>query len=111
MHAHFAYDHQARDAVEPVLRASEDLTFLGGRRIRFDFQGADVIDRNPPPGEIGASMSDSIAVAVAIVGATERHEIGCYPPPPKAFAVDPHVEALMILQGSETLIRAFLGVR
>jgi hypothetical protein len=89
MQDHFAYDHEARATVEPVLRAWEESSFLEGRRIRFDFRGADVIDRDAPRGEIGASISDSIAVAVHITGsAEEHHEIASYPAPPQDFALD-----------------------
>lgn len=42
-------------------------------------------------------MSDSATVTVRLTGsAEEHHEIGSYPRPPAAFALDPHVEALLI---------------
>jgi hypothetical protein len=96
MNTHFTYDHEARAAVEPVLRAWEESSFLDGQHIRFDFGGATVIDRDPPRGEIGASVSRSMTADLRIAGSAEDyHEIGAYPAPPAGFALDPHVEALM----------------
>jgi hypothetical protein len=94
---HYAYDHEARSVVERYLRAWEATALLDGRRIAFDFREAAIVDRNPPPGEQGASISETgIVVMKATVSGVEHHTIGSYPPPPSGFMVDPHVEALMV---------------
>jgi hypothetical protein len=54
MKSHFASAEDARAKVEPFLRVWE-LTValqLGPREFEFDYIGANVIDRNPPPGSI-----------------------------------------------------------
>jgi hypothetical protein len=52
MVTHFPDDHEARAAVDPVLRAWEPSAFLERHRIAFRFRDAEVLDRNPPKVDI-----------------------------------------------------------
>lgn len=92
---HFANEDDARQAIEPFLRAWEieaDLNSNVGM-IRFEFARADLIDRDPPPPGsshvIEAKMGEIITM-----GESVSFHLTCskYPQPPIAFRTTPEVE-------------------
>jgi hypothetical protein len=100
MHEHHASEASACQAVEPYLRAWEvhDALRTGRPEIRFEFERAQVIDRNPPPppqpGEpvtVEGTATLSTKVSISATGTVTR---ASYPKPPKDFALDPDVETL-----------------
>ena len=68
----FPDDHEARAAVDPVLRASEASAFLERHRIAFRFGDAEVLDRNPPKGDFALTHSDATVKVRAILLAKRR---------------------------------------
>lgn len=92
---HFADEDDARRAVEPFLRAWEieaDLTSNIGM-IRFKFDRAEVIDRNPPPLGSPQVIEVKAASMVAVGGSVSLH-LTCskYPQPPKTFSATPEAQ-------------------
>jgi hypothetical protein len=94
---HFPSVASAKEAVEPILRAWELDVGLrhGPSEISFDYQDADVIDRDPPQpgnGVVAAlvGVSASASVGTLKVHITRRN----YPQPPGAFVVTPDVETM-----------------
>lgn len=92
---HFPDEDAARQAVEPFLRAWEmeaDLTSNVGM-IRFEFDRADVIDRDPlPPGSpqvLHVKGASSVSVAGSVTVHVTRSK---YPKPPMHFRATPEVE-------------------
>src|SRR5215208_6033168 len=53
-HEHYSDEDSAKAAFEPFLHSWESSSFLSSSkfRIRFKFDQADVIDRNPTPGRV-----------------------------------------------------------
>ena len=91
---HFAVESESRAAVEPFLRAWEaesDLLVNPGT-IRFRFERAAIIDRDPPPP--GAHVMLVGVAAVCTVTATMTAVVGrrTYPEPPLRFALTSQVE-------------------
>ena len=98
MHDHYAEVESARQVVRPFLRAWEVSAALDGRRIVFEFESAQVIDRNPPTGEIATAIHDYVDVTATMTltaSGEDEHLIGLYPEPPRAFAVTDDVETLL----------------
>jgi hypothetical protein len=100
---HFATGEEARAKLDDRLRAWEISHALtaGRLEIRFQFERAEIIDRDPPsPGQtgvVGASLTLSGAVATSgarALIATGHTSHVAFPPPPTDFAVDPDVETL-----------------
>jgi hypothetical protein len=102
MHEHHASEASARHAVEPYLRAWEidHALWAGSPEISFEFERAQVIDRDPPPppkpGEpetvtVEGTATVSMKASISATGTVTR---GSYPKPPKNFALDPDVETL-----------------
>ena len=96
--SHFASVEDAKNVVDSYLRAWElDVALRFGRQeIKFSFEDAEVIDRDPPPppespkviqvsGIVSATAFGTATVSVA------RRE---YPSPPKHFRVNPDVDTL-----------------
>ncbi|MEP6934966.1 MAG: hypothetical protein ABI988_13670 [Nitrospirota bacterium] len=93
---HFTNEADAHRTIEPFLQAWEIETDLTSRLglIRFKCEGAEVIDRNPPP--LGSSQ-------VIEVGTASIVTVGCsaslhtthskYLQPPKTFRVTPDVQS------------------
>ncbi len=99
MKIHFAAEAEARAVVEPVLRAWElaaDLR-LGIRKLRFQFEKAEVIDRTPMPpgrGNIYAHLK-VVSALTASLGTVSTHvTLQAYPEPPGDFRITPDVETL-----------------
>ena len=95
---HHASEDTARECVEGYLRAWEIHVALrfGRGEMHFEFAGADVIDRDPPPPGTG-----QVVYAKALMGAvglmdnvtvhvTRRR----YPEPPSGFIASPDVETM-----------------
>jgi hypothetical protein len=85
---HFADETAARSIIEPFLRSWEIETDLDANpgTIRFRFQSADVIDRDPPPP--GSDLSiQLVGESLLITGGTIETLITRrkYPQPPTAF--------------------------
>lgn len=72
MVTHFPDDHEARAAVDPVLRAWEQSAFLERHRIAFRSQDAEVLDRNSPKVDIALAHSDYATVKVRAILLAER---------------------------------------
>ncbi len=92
---HFADEDDARQAIEPFLRAWEieaDLNSNVGM-IRFKFAQAELIDRDPPPP--GASQVFQVKAALTVeLSCRASVHLTCskYPEPPKAFRTTSEVE-------------------
>lgn len=97
MREHTSREDAARFLVEPTLRAWELHDKLLGSQtgIRFHYQGAEVIDRDPPPpgATIDATMTASLGLSSTLT-ATLTTGMHAYPPPPIDFAIDATVEAM-----------------
>lgn len=92
---HFLDEDEARRAVEPFLRAWEieaDLTSNIGM-IRFKFDRAEVIDRNPPPPGSPQVIKIKGVSTVSLAGSVSVH-LTCskYPQPPGTFRATPEVQ-------------------
>ena len=94
---HFPSVEAARSVVDKYIRAWEiDMALNhGSREISFILEGAEVIDRNPPPpGSPQVIKATAIAHGVGVAHAAihvTRHQ---YPTPPRLFRVSPDVETL-----------------
>lgn len=92
---HFANEGDARQAIEPFLRAWEIEADLNSnvRMIRFKFSREELIDRDPP--SLGGSQVIEVKAAstVELSGRVSIHLMcGKYPDPPKAFRTTSEVE-------------------
>jgi hypothetical protein len=104
---------EARAVVEPVLRAWEvdaDLRWNRGE-LRFEFDGADIIDRSPlPPGVIRGHAHALGVAAISGVGTVSVHVTRAhYPEPPGTFRLNPDAESILLryqgyLGGREPLL-------
>ncbi len=99
MKEHFTTEAEAKDAVEPMLRAWEvDLDLRYGRgEFRFDFVKSEIIDRAPVnPGEIHAHLiaATGIVSLEAFGKATIHVERKNYPNPPGSFRLTPQAESV-----------------
>ena len=94
MKSHFSSVEGARAKVEPLLRAWELTAALqmGPREFEFDYVGANVIDRTPPPGSI---TSGAALMAVSTFAAEATHARSKYPaPPPPGLTRDEAVDLM-----------------
>jgi hypothetical protein len=86
---HFATEKEARDGVEPFLRSWEidaDLRFSLGT-IRFAFDRAEIIDRDPPSPGSHVLMAGAARMTMTGHPATLTLTRRTYPPPPTQFGV------------------------
>lgn len=98
MKEHFAAVEAARSAVDPYLHSWElDVALRFGRQeIRFTYEDAEVIDRNPPPPgspqviQLSAVISATSSSGTATLTVARRE----YPFPPKHFRANPDVDTL-----------------
>lgn len=92
---HFTNEEEARQAIDPFLRAWEieaDITSHIGM-IRFQFASAEIIDRNPPPP--GSSQVIEVrGTSMGVVGCSASMHLTCarYPKPPTIFRVTTEVQ-------------------
>ena len=114
MKGHLPTTEEARSVVEPVLRAWEvdaDLRWNRGQ-FRFEFDGADIIDRSPiPPGVVRGHAHVLLgAASVSAVGTVSFHVTRShYPEPPGTFRLNPDAESILLryqgyLGGREPLL-------
>jgi len=99
MKTHFADPADARPTVEPTIRAWEidaDLR-LCPDVLKFDFDGADVIDSTPaPPGVYGVAYIVGSGAATASGSASVLIGYLDYPaPPPSTFRMNPDADAIL----------------
>ena len=92
---HFPAEGEDCQAVEPFLEAwkiEADLTSHTGM-IRFKFDRAEVIDRNPPP-QGSSQVIELMGISLGVVGDSISCHLTCskYPPPPKTFHATPEVQ-------------------
>lgn len=92
---HFPDDEEARQAIEPFLRAWEmeaDLISNVGM-IRFTFERVELIDRDPPPPGAPQIIQLKGIASVSVFGHASVHlTCGKYPGPPDAFRATSEVE-------------------
>lgn len=92
---HFANEDEARQVIEPFLRAWEIETDLNSNvgMIRFKFDRAEVIDRDPPPPGT-SQVIEAKAGEMIMLGESVSFHLTCskYPQPPIAFRTTPEVE-------------------
>jgi hypothetical protein len=109
---HHPTEESARRAVKPYLCAWEidHALRVGRREFCFEFEDAEVIDREPPkPGEpVAVYPETGVLTLRPTVGATVAVIHGNYPKPPSNFAFDRAVETLWLryvgyLKGREPL--------
>ena len=108
---HYSTEEGARKRVETYLRSWEvDAALCSGRQeFRFQFESADVIDRDPPPpGSPQTVHVKGIASTVTFGTVTVHKKTRVYPAPPVGFVASPDVETLWAryegyLQGQEPL--------
>jgi len=94
MKNHYATDTAARLAVEPYLRSWEIATALrhGPGAMKFVFERADVIDRDPPPPGAGVVLTPVTAtITVGVMAPTVLRTVSQYPDPPDSFEASPDV--------------------
>ena len=97
MKEHHASQKTARECVEPFVRAWELEAAIqeGSRRIRFVFDGAEIIDRSPPPPSNNVEVHRVEALAMIPIEVTARaHVTRSSYPEPGNFAVSPDVETM-----------------
>lgn len=112
---HYASVQQARQVIEPFLRAWEldaDLRY-GLGTIRFKYEDHTIVDRNPPPPDdrsdviiVGEIVLDGIAVSGSVSIHITRAD---YPKPPLSFQITPDVDTMWLrycgyLEGREPLL-------
>jgi hypothetical protein len=110
--AHYATEVEAREAIEPILRAWElnaaiAVDIVG---LRFIFEKAEIIDRTPIiPGQTRIfTHVGSVSLDAVLEGARVQVGRAKYPEPPATFRITPDVESLWLrfqrhLDGREPL--------
>lgn len=94
---HHDSEESARQRVDPYLQAWElDVALsFGQREISFQFQDADIIDRDPPlPGTGRVIYAKAAIAAGAALSATAHVSQPQYPSPPEGFVVSLDVETM-----------------
>lgn len=95
MKEHFASVHEARDAVEPYLRAWEIQAALRGgiHDLQFEYDKAEIIDRDPTPGIVELSGNSLLSLTSSATLAVLRNK---YPSPPSNFQIKPDIESIWL---------------
>jgi hypothetical protein len=93
---HYTDEASARASFEPLLRSWESSAFLSAARlrIRFTFEQADIVDRQPTPGNITISLR-SISSTVSFGTPTFTVSRNSYPEPDKNFAASALTDELI----------------
>ena len=97
MKEHFSSEEKARQEVGPLLSAWEVQTGLefGPHQVRFGFEGAEIIDRNPPPPDTAKIIEMVLHdKAVATDSVSIERILPSYPEPPSGFVASPDVETM-----------------
>lgn len=96
MKDHHASATEARQTVRPLLDSWEfDWALRHGRReMKFVYENANVIDRQPPPPGTTILIGTVEMIGVSHLAATAVVGVPAYPMPPSAFKVSPDVETL-----------------
>ena len=84
---HFATAEEARNVIEPFLRAWEldaALTHDSPDVLRFIYRSSKIIDRSPPPGAVGLESGDVLVLGEDL---NIRMDLEVYPPPPSGLAM------------------------
>ena len=95
MTTHYASAEEAKAVVEPFLHDWEldDALSRGQREFRFSYQGARIIDRDPPPpGASQAAVGWATISAIADVQAVAHTPRPEYPAPPTRFTASADVK-------------------
>lgn len=107
----FASAEAAKDVVDAYLRAWEihEATRNGQRRLRFEFESANITDRDPPPE--GPRTAEYVVSRFDTLRSVRRkpERLGSYPAPPQTFTASPDVETMWqryegYLEGREPLL-------
>ena len=91
---HFATEKQAREALAKYIRVWEfDATLKYGNSdsFRLVFEKAEIVDRNPTPGEVRLS---AMVVIAGTGSATLTTVVRNYPSPPSDIALNPDAETM-----------------
>ena len=109
---HYASEDEAKEAIDSYLQVwvvYKALESRRRRRLRFDYQGAKVVDRDPSShdNKVRRTASASLDVLWSTAEAVETR--GDYPEPPRNFALSPDVETMWeryegYLKGREPLL-------
>lgn len=94
---HHTSEESARERVEPYLEAWKVQAALdmGRPEMSFQFESADVVDRNPPPPGTGQVIHAKAALAAAgVLNPTVHLTRRQYSRPPNGFVVSPDVETM-----------------
>jgi len=97
MQRHYPSEEAAREAVEPNLRRWQLEAALRSNRveIQFDFDAAEITDRDPPPPGSTQVIAVTAIGSAEMFGAVKVHVTrNHYPDPPGNFAVSPDVESM-----------------
>lgn len=86
---HHAEPASAREVVEPHLKAWSLLS--QGGRMSFEFEGAEVVDRDPPEGNV-QHLKDTVSVTDSVSGKVTANS---YLAPPEEFEPSPAVERML----------------
>lgn len=94
MKEHFTSEQEARKLVEPYLRAWEISSALHFWQevMRFEFENAEVIDRNPSPRT--ATLTNVVGSMPTLTDIRGINIFTHYPEPPDRFVVSPDVETM-----------------
>lgn len=94
---HYASAEAVRTIVEPFLRAWEtDVLLHRLQKIRFAFERAEVVDRDPPAAGQPIEAHADIRLAEMTLSATATCYWRTYPSPPGAFAQTPIVDRMRV---------------
>ena len=116
MKRHFGSQNDARNHLAPFLRAWILASSLEWNKelMQFEFEGSEIIDRDPPPPEPGVTVGighGSVTLSAAAVGRASpaKHTCSEYPPPPSNFTASPDVELMwtrfgLFREGRDTLL-------
>jgi hypothetical protein len=97
MLTHCATEDEARQLIDPYLRAWETNAFLrdSNEQLHFEFSQSHIVDRNPPgPGEFLVSPVPDIDDSVSLTFETGRREYQ-YPLPPTYQKFSPDAETMI----------------
>ena len=92
---HHASEEQAKDALEKYIRVWQfdaALKYGNPDAFRLVFEKAEIVDRNPTPGEV--RLSGKLTVTAALGTARLTTEVRNYPSPPSDIILNPDAETM-----------------